>query len=112
MEINWADHYSGAITICDRKGIIVYMNDVSARQFEKDGGKKLVGANLLDCHPEPARKKLLAMLEKPLHNTYSVEKNGKTKIIHQSPWIENGVFKGVVELSFEIPTPMPHFVRK
>ena len=112
MEPDWAADFSGAITICDRKGIIVYMNNASISQFEKYGGKKLMGTNLLDCHPEPAKSKLAAMLETPSVNTYTIEKNGKKKIIHQSPWMKEGEFKGVIEISFEIPNPTPHFVRR
>ncbi len=111
MDLNWINEFGGAITICDRKGIIVYMNEVSIRQFEKYGGEKLIGKNLLDCHPEPAKSKLATMLEKPSANTYTIEKNGQKKMIHQSPWMENGEFMGVVEISFEIPNQTPHFVR-
>lgn len=111
MEPNWMNEFSGAITICDRKGIIVYMNQVSISQFEKYGGKQLIGSNLIDCHPEPAKTKLIEMLKCPIENVYTIEKKGIRKIINQTPWMENGEFKGVVEISFEIPNSTPHFVR-
>lgn len=112
LGINWAEGFNGAITVCDRAGVIVYMNGCSARQFAKRGGEKLIGANLLDCHPEPAKTKLKQMLEKPIENTYTVEKHGKKKIIVQKPWMHNNDFKGVVEISFEIPTNMQNHVKK
>jgi len=112
MEQNWMDGYSGAITICNRDGIIVYMNDVSVKQFARHGGKKLIGSNLLDCHPEPARSKLAEMLRQPVENAYTIEKNGVKKIILQSPWMENGEMKGLVEISHEVPNPMPNFIRE
>ena len=39
------------------------MNQVSINQFKKYGGEKLLGTNLLDCHPEPSKSKLQEMLE-------------------------------------------------
>lgn len=111
MEPNWMDEFDGAITICDTEGIIVYMNKVSISQFEKYGGEKLIGSNLIDCHPEPSKSKLIEMLKQPSVNRYTTEKKGIKKIITQSPWMENGQFKGVVEMSFEIPNPTPHHIR-
>lgn len=110
-ELSWARDLDGAITICDRNGIIVYMNQRSADQFKKYGGYALVGENLLNCHPEPARSKLLQMLTKPMDNLYTTEKDGQKKIIIQKPWLEDGTFKGVVEISFVLPENMPHFKR-
>jgi transcriptional regulator with PAS, ATPase and Fis domain len=99
----WADEFNGAVTICNRQGIIVYMNRQSETQFAKYGGKKLLGKSLIDCHPEPSRTQLLEMLEKPTENKYIFEKNGKKKLVVQSPWIENSRFMGVVEISVYLP---------
>ncbi|HDR52889.1 MAG TPA: PAS domain S-box protein [Mariniphaga anaerophila] len=99
----WADEFPGAVTVCDRAGIVVYMNRESERQFSKYEGKKLLGKSLIECHPEPARTQLLQMLEKPTENKYISEKNGRKKLVVQSPWIENGEFKGVVEISVYLP---------
>lgn len=107
----WAGQFEGAITLCNREGIIVYMNEASVRQFQKYGGEKLLGSNLLDCHPEPARSKLVALLESPARNVYSTEKNGVHRLVMQAPWMEQEVCRGLVEISFEIPHPLPHFVR-
>jgi predicted RNA methylase len=52
------------------------------------------------------------MLKTPETNIYTIEKNGIKKIIRQSPWLKDGVFSGVVEVSFEIPAMMPHHLRK
>lgn len=101
-----------AVTVCDENGIIVYMNEKSARTFQKDGGFELIGKNLLDCHPEPARSRLSSMMLEHKTNSYTIEKNGIKKLIYQSPRFENNVFKGYVELSMEIPFDLPHFIRK
>ncbi|HMA47831.1 MAG TPA: PAS domain-containing protein, partial [Frankiaceae bacterium] len=58
----WVREFPGAVTVCDRDGVVLEMNDKSAEVFAGDGGRALVGRNLLDCHPEPARSKLAAML--------------------------------------------------
>lgn len=109
--MSWTDEFIGAITVCDSQGIVVYMNERSKMQFAKSGDGDLLGKSLIECHPEPARSLLMKMLAEPLPNSYTIEKNGIRKMIHQTPWMENGEFKGVVELSFEIPMEMPHHKR-
>jgi PAS domain-containing protein len=110
-EPTWIREFPGAITVCDAEGVIVGMNDAAARSFDAEGGYGLLGTNVLDCHPEPARKKLSDLLSTRQKNVYTIEKNGKKKLIYQSPWFINGAFAGIVELSLEIPSEMPHFVR-
>ena len=110
-DLAWLDGIGVAATVCDCDGICIYLNEQAARQFVEDGGRALVGRNLLDCHPEPARSQLSAQLAKATVNTYTIEKGGVRKIIHQIPWYAEGVFSGVVELSFELPRTLPHFVR-
>ena len=100
-----------AVTICDKDGIILEMNDKSVKTFIKDG-KSIIGKSLLDCHPEPARSKLTVMLENHNTNAYTISKNGIKKLIYQMPWFNGGEFAGYIELSMEIPEEMPHFVRK
>ncbi|MBV5315824.1 MAG: hypothetical protein JZU47_21175 [Prolixibacteraceae bacterium] len=109
--MNWTDGFLGSITVCDREGIVVYMNDRSILQFDKDGGASLVGKSLIECHPEPARSFLMKMLADPIPNSYTIEKRGIRKMIHQTPWMENGEFKGVVEISYEVPMDLPHHKR-
>ncbi len=109
--MNWTNEFIGAITVCDCNGIVVYMNEQSKKQFAKYDSEGLMGKSLIDCHPEPARSKLMEMLANPITNSYTIEKNGIHKMIHQTPWIENGDFKGVVEISFEIPVGLAHHIR-
>lgn len=112
IEIPWAKEFAGAIMVCDPQGVVIYMNDKSAKTYEKDGGYALLGQNMIDCHPEPARSKLIDLMEKRETNAYTIEKNGLRKLIYQSPWYENGEYRGFVELSLVIPAEMPHFIRK
>jgi transcriptional regulator with PAS, ATPase and Fis domain len=107
----WLDGIEVAATVCDRHGVCLYLNERAAQVFVKDGGRKLVGQNLLDCHPEPARSRFTAQLATPEPNSYTIEKAGIRKLIHQIPWYKDGVFSGVVELSLVLPHTLPHFVR-
>lgn len=109
--MNWSDEFNGSITVCDRKGIVVYMNRASRNQFAKYNKDGLLGKSLIDCHPEPSRTMLLKMLDEPAYNSYSTEKNGIRKMVHQTPWFESNEFKGVIEISFEIPLELPNHNR-
>ncbi len=108
---DWVQEFPGAVTVCDREGVILAMNDKSVRTFESDGGAALIGSNLFGCHPEPSRTKLKELLAAERPNIYTIEKKGVKKLIYQSPWYEKGVYSGFVELSLEIPFEIPHFVR-
>ena len=109
---SWLDQDDAAITICDLNGIIIYMNERSQRSFTKyEVAGVTIGSSLVECHPEPSRTKLLSMLKEPQTNVYTIEKRGIKKLIRQSPWYRDGIFSGVVEISFEIPFEMAHHVR-
>lgn len=108
---DWLKEFPGAVTVCDKDGVILSMNDKAVQTFAADGGAALIGRNVLDCHPEPARAKLRAMLEAGRKNVYTIEKQGAKKLIYQAPWTVNGEDRGFVELSLEIPFDLPHFVR-
>lgn len=110
-ELEWVKEFPAAITVCDEQGIILEMNDKAARSYEADGGRKLIGSDVLACHPEPARTKTEQLLAARQKNVYTIEKNGIKKLIYQSPWYRNGQYAGFVELSLEIPFDLPHFIR-
>lgn len=108
----WIEGFPGAISVCDRDGVILYLNALEIETLAEEGGAALIGTNLLDCHPEPARSKLVELMEKQQQNVYTIEKKGKKKLIYQTPWYEDGKYAGFVELSLVIPFEMPHFIRK
>jgi transcriptional regulator with PAS, ATPase and Fis domain len=108
---SWAKEFPAAVTVTDEKGTIIEMNVKAVKAFEKDGGEKLIGTDVLDCHPEPSRSKLRDIMDKRRTNVYTIEKAGVKKFIYQAPWYRDGQFAGVVEISFEIPAVLPHFVR-
>jgi transcriptional regulator with PAS, ATPase and Fis domain len=110
-ELDWIKEFPAAVTVCDATGVILEMNDRAAKGYEMDGGRALIGSNMLDCHPERARAKTEALLAAREKNVYTIEKNGIKKLIYQSPWYRDGQYAGFVEISLEIPVEMPHFIR-
>lgn len=111
MRYDWVKEFGAAITVCDENGTIVAMNDKARRTFETPENAPLVGKNMFDCHQTASREKIREMMERRIPNVYTIEKKGVKKLIYQAPWFENGVFKGLVEISMEIPHDMPHKVR-
>ena len=109
---DWVRGFPGAVTVCDTEGRILEMNEKSREVFAADGGAALVGKNVLDCHPEPARTQLARLLATSEQNVYTTEKRGVRKLIYQVPWFKDGEYCGFVELSLELPAQLPHFVRE
>jgi hypothetical protein len=101
-----------AITVCDTKAIILYMNDRSISTFQKYGGADIIGTSLFLYHHGPSAIKLKELLDTESKNAYTIEKAGIKKLIYQSPWYREGKFAGLIELSLEITMEMPHFVRQ
>jgi transcriptional regulator with PAS, ATPase and Fis domain len=112
MPESWTKTFPGAITICDPNGTILEMNDRSLHMFREEGGASLIGSDVLACHPEPARSKLKAMLETQQANVYTVEKKGQKKLVYQTPLYRDGEYTGFVEIVLDLPSEMPHFVRR
>ncbi len=107
----WVQEFPGSITVCDPEGIILEMNAKAVSAYQDRGGIKLIGTNMLECHPEPARTKTQRLLETRQENVYTIEKGGVKKLIYQAPWFRNGKYSGFVEMALEIPAEMPHFIR-
>lgn len=105
------DEYPYAVTVSNKEGIIIYMNEKAAGTFEKWGGKSLIGKSLMDCHSQRSRDIMQHLIETASSNTYTIEKNGQKKLIHQSSWFVNGEVAGLVEISIVLPENMPHFIR-
>lgn len=109
--MDWLEEFPGAITVTDAEGRILFMNRQAALNFEQEGGRSLVGKNILDCHQPASQEKIKRILKGGQPNVYTIEKQGKKKIIYQSVWAVDGRVGGLVELSLEIPQVLPHFIR-
>ena len=106
----WAKEMNCAVTVCDTKGVILFMNDKACKTFAKHGD--LIGKNLFDCHNLQSQEEIREMLATGGSNAYTIEKNGIKKMIYQTPWFNEGVVSGLVEISMELPEEMPHHIRK
>jgi transcriptional regulator with PAS, ATPase and Fis domain len=110
--LKWFEELPCSVTVCDRNYKILYMNDRAAETTADDGGRELIGKNLLDCHPPKARKKLKEVMASTQPNIYTSEKKGVKKMVFQGQWRKNGRVGGLVELYFELPGEIPNFERK
>ena len=100
-----------AVTICDKEGKIIEMNGQS-REVNLKPGQDLIGKNVLDCHPEPARSLLEHLMTHEEKHVYTITKGSRKKLIYQIPWYQEGAYAGFIELSMIIPEEMPHYIRK
>jgi hypothetical protein len=107
----WVEEFPGPITVCDQDGIIIDLNDASARSFADRGGRGLIGSLIFDCHPEPARTKLAELFASRKPNVYTIQKEGRRKLVFQTPWFRGGQYAGYLDMTVEIPWAMPHFDR-
>ena len=107
----WTKEIDATITVCDENEIIVEMNDKAINAFKEEGGEKLIGTKLLDCHVESHKTKLKELISSKKVSCYTTEKNGKKKFVYHTPWYEEGKYKGYVETIIGIPFDMPHYVR-
>ena len=109
---NWSNELPFvAITVCDKDGKILDMNQRSQMTFAKSGGKDLIGKSLFDCHPQRAQEMIKYLMNSEHTNTYTIEKEGVKKLIYQTPWYHDGQFAGLVEMSIVIPNDIPHYKR-
>jgi hypothetical protein len=109
--IDWAKNLNCAVTVSNIDGTIIYMNEKSAKTFEKWGGLDLIGKNLNDCHKSESQVTIEKLMKNAATNIYTIEKAGIKKLIYQTPWYKEGKVAGLVELSLEIPFELQHFVR-
>lgn len=99
-----------AVTICDKDGNIIDMNERSRKTYEKYGN--IIGRSLFECHPPRAAEILRSLLANHNVKAYTIDKEGIRKLIYQAPWFQqDGSFGGYIELSLPIPAEMPHYVR-
>lgn len=108
----WVEEFPAEITVCDAAGTLTEMNAAAEAVFAEDGGRGLLGSDVLACHTGPERSKLEGMMAHPHSNAYLNEAKGKRTFFYQAPWYRNERFAGFVEISFELPAEVPHFIRE
>ncbi len=100
-----------AITVCDRDGKILFMNEKAFKTFEKYGGRNLIGKNIFDYHNPDSCDIIKKLLKEDRSNTYTITKNNMKKLIHQTTWHRDGKVMGLIEFSVELPEDMPNHQR-
>lgn len=108
---HWVKELPAEVMVCDTEGTILEMNAEAESLFAEDGGRGLLGASALDCHPEPSRSKLAGMMDRQIKNAYYNTEKGEKRFFFQSPWYRDGQYAGFVEISFAVPDEIPHFIR-
>lgn len=107
--MNWAEQMNCAVTVCDKEGVIIFMNEKARITFAKHGD--MIGKNLMPCHSDRSKAIIKELIETGRSNSYTIHKNGVKKMIYQTPWRVEGEVAGLVEISMEIPEDMPHYER-
>lgn len=107
----WINGLPMAITVCDADGIFIEMNDQADKTFAKYGGRELIGKSAYDYHPPHCNDMIRKMIATGKAHSYTIDKAGQKKLIHQQPWFKDGIIAGVVEFSIVLPDDMPHYVR-
>lgn len=107
---DWATELSCGVTVCNKDGVIIFINNKAAVTFARFGDN-LIGHSLFEFHGERASCMIKKMLEENGTNSYTIEKEGQKKLIHQMTWHIDGKVAGLVELSIVIPSEMPHYIR-
>jgi transcriptional regulator with PAS, ATPase and Fis domain len=109
--IHYFSELDTAITVCDKDGIILFMNEKAIKTFEKYGGNELIGKNIYDYHNPNSCEIINRLLKEDKSNTYTITKAGRKKLIHQTPWHKDGLVMGLIEFSVELPADMQDHMR-
>lgn len=107
MRYEWAQEMNCNVTVCDTVGKIIFMNEKSIAKYGN-----IMGQNLFNCHHPKSQEKIKELLATGGSHVYTIEKNGVNKMIYQTAWQNEGVVGGLVEITFELPAELPHFIRK
>ena len=107
----WYKVFPGPITVTDKNGTVIEMNEGSENLYEKDGGYAVLGRNAITCHPSGTQEKVRQIYETQSFNIYSITKDSKKRLVYQAPYFIEGEFSGIVELTLDLPEDIPHFDR-
>ncbi|WP_457573384.1 PAS domain-containing protein [Desulfolithobacter sp.] len=102
-DFDWIESYPNAVTVCDREGFIIAMNQASRHNFRKRGGADLIGSSLYDCHSIGSGEIIRTLIREERSNTYIVNRKNRRRLVHQAPWYRDGVFGGLVETIIDLP---------
>ena len=90
------------MVICNLEHEIIYMNPAAVLSYEKWGGDKLIGRNLLDCHNPESVEQIKKVVEwfaaDESHNiVYTFHNEKQNKDVYMVALRENGQLIGYYE---------------
>jgi PAS domain-containing protein len=89
--------------VCDRRFRLTYMNRRAERLTRKYGGRRLLGTDLLGCHPPEAQIRLKRILASG-RSSVRIQRKGRTAFLTwDSVWTRNGRIGGLVEVHMRLP---------
>ena len=93
------DQDRAAVVICNPEHEIIYMNPAAVLSYEKWGGDKLIGRNLLDCHNPESVEQIKKVVEwfaaDESHNiVYTFHNEKQNKDVYMVALRENGQLIG------------------
>ena len=96
------DQDRAAVVICNLEHEIIYMNPAAVHNYEKWGGDKLIGRNLLDCHNPESVERIKKVVEwfaaDDSHNiVYTSHNEKQNKDVYMVALRENGRLIGYYE---------------
>lgn len=109
--VDWVDEFPGMISVCDKDGKILAMNQKISDYFKDTGGKNLVGSNLFDCHSKQSGEMIKEQMKSQKTIVYTAEEDGQTELVIHAPWFQNGQFAGIVEITVPLEGEIKHLLR-
>ncbi len=111
MSCDWAYTYPAEIMVCAPDGQILEMNRTAIRQYEREGGARMIGSNVFDHHREPATSQLRTIIARKQTTTYTTQKENRTTLVRIAPWFQEEEYAGFVLMTFELPEHLPDIVK-
>jgi hypothetical protein len=97
--------------VCDKRYTILYLNAKAAEVYSVEGGKGLVGKNMMSCHPPEAQAKLRKVMTSGRPNAYTIGMKGAERFVYQCHWKKGRRVGGLVQFTFELPNEVPKVVK-
>ncbi len=111
MDTGWIEEFPGLISVCDKDGKILVMNQKIVSLFPDRDGKAFIGTNLLDCHGQASGAQVRKLLAEQKMDIYIAEENDCQELVIHAPWYKDGEFAGLVEIAVPVDLPIRHLRR-
>lgn len=106
MDNDWVEEFPGLISVCDKDGKILVMNQKIVSYFTDRDGKSFIGTNLLDCHGSVSGAQVRKLLADQKVDIYIAEEKDSQELVIHSPWYKDGEFAGLVEIAVPVADPI------